>query len=488
MVILINNLKKFLKLILHKFIFSPSCFLLNFLVRSIETGCIKILIIFSLLFSYLTLSGGELNVRPALLIPPLNKIEVGKKITLIPADKSGKSMKIPTSWGGGELLQEEKVHMGFPVTTYSLTGGAYIVHRNIKLNATKIEIIGSDALFGTLTGNVKIEEVDKKITLTSNKALYDKMEETIILEGRPSLFYLNSNKSKTKLTAKKITRFMKESKIVLDGGVIIEDDNFIILSQSATYDEKSNFMEMDNSPLLFGKDRYLTAEKLGYDYEKQITSLTENTIVVIRSTSEADDTPDTDKKKDTQLTFFTGNELSLSTSTQNREQEIVLSGNARIVREDYEFNGEKLKSFGEEYKNLESREYFTFLDKKAKMKVSGELFEHDEKSGYTHITKQPKVEFQNEKGETTSTLTTIEIERFTEKKEIVARGNVNIESENGTVRGQFATYYETEKKLVVEGNPSLERDEKKIFCGLIYIYPEENKIIMSDGIGIIKEK
>lgn len=444
--------------------------------------------LFSIIILFNDAYSDAINIRPPLLIPPLTKLDSNKKITLIPADKTGKASKIPTSWGGGELIQEEKLHLGFPVTAYILSGGAYIIHRNLKLNSSKIEIIGSDAIYGTLSGNVKIEELEKKITLTSNKALYDKLEETIILEGRPTLFYINANKAKTKVTAKKIIRFIKDNRIELNGEVIIEDENFLIIAQGAVYDEKTNFMEMGNYPLLFGKDKFLTAETLGYDYEKQITSLSKNTIVNIRSTEVLNESSEEASPKKNQSTIFSGDELRMFSKTTNREQEIELSGNAKIFRDDYEFSGEKIKAFGEEYKNLESGEYFTFLDKKSKMKVSGELFEHDDKNGYTHITQHPKIEFLNENGETTSTLTTIEIERFLEKKEIVARGNVLIENENGIVRGEFATYNEAEKRIVVEGNPSLERNEKKIFCGLIYIYPDDNKIIMSDGIGIIKEK
>ena len=50
------------------------------------------------------------------------------------------------------------------------------------------------------------------------------------------------------------------------------------------------------------------------------------------------------------------------------------------------------------------------------------------------------------------------------------------------------TYYEEEKKILVNGNPSIERDGSKISCGLIIIYPDTNRILLSDGLGNIKEK
>ncbi|MCX7999069.1 MAG: hypothetical protein N3A69_08990, partial [Leptospiraceae bacterium] len=69
----------------------------------------------------------------------------------------------------------------------------------------------------------------------------------------------------------------------------------------------------------------------------------------------------------------------------------------------------------------------------------------------------PKVEFLDSEENTKASLTAYEIERFADKKEIVARGNVKIESEDSIARGQYATYFEESKKIILEGNPSLER-------------------------------
>lgn len=445
-------------------------------------------------FIFLFQSGLISNFRPPLLLPPISVYESGRNIPNLPADKSGKASRIPTSWGGGALVQEEKIYQGFPITAFSLTEGAWIQHRNIRLTSSHIEIIGSDALVGMLRGNVKVEDKENKVTLTSEKGIYDKLQENVILEGRPTLFYYNANSKLTKLTSNKIVRYMKENKISLEGSVILQDPDYTILSNSAVYFEKDGLLELENQPFIFGSDTFLTAKSAGYNNQTKITYLKDNTILLrvskesipVNENSTDNLEPKSNEKKI--ITTFSGNLLESISKNKEREQMIKLHGDSRVIREDYVFRGNILSAFGDNYKNLESNEEFTFLDIKSNLRIIGSLFEHNELIGYTHITNNPIIEFINSEGEITSTLSTVEIERFSEKNEIVARGNVLIDSENGKIRGQYATYFEKYKVIHVEGNPSIEREGSKIFCGMILIYPDSNKIIMSDGIGVIQEK
>ena len=443
---------------------------------------IKILIIF-----FLNTYSGFAVVRPPLLLPPIQIIDTDKKIVINTESKVSGGNKIPTSWGGGALIQEEKEFQGFPVTAYSLSEGAWILHRKIKLSANLIEIIGSDAVSGTLKGNVRVEDSENKITLTAQKGLYDKLKETIILDGRPTLFYFNSENKLTKLTAPKILRYMSEDRISLVGGVILQDPDYIILCESATYFEKAAELRMDNNPLIFGNNIFLTGNEAVYDNNSKITKLEGSTIIVRRSSDEKTN-QESEKKEDLKVSYFAGNKLEVFSKLSNREERIELTGDSKVIQEDYQFSGNNLSAFGLNYKNLKSNDDFIFFDKKSNIKIFGKLFEHIEEKGYTHITEDPKIEFMNKSGEVSSTLTTVELERFDDRKEIVARGDVQILSESGIIRGQFATYYEEEKKILVNGNPSIERDGSKISCGLIIIYPDTNRILLSDGLGNIKEK
>jgi lipopolysaccharide export system protein LptA len=224
-----------------------------------------------------------------------------------------------------------------------------------------------------------------------------------------------------------------------------------------------------------------------YDNNSKITKLEGSTIIVRRSSDEKTN-QESEKKEDLKVSYFAGNKLEVFSKLSNREERIELTGDSKVIQEDYQFSGNNLSAFGLNYKNLKSNDDFIFFDKKSNIKIFGKLFEHIEEKGYTHITEDPKIEFMNKSGEVSSTLTTVELERFDDRKEIVARGDVQILSESGIIRGQFATYYEEEKKILVNGNPSIERDGSKISCGLIIIYPDTNRILLSDGLGNIKEK
>jgi len=133
----------------------------------------------------------QANTRPALLISPLN-LSDGNFPYIETAKSSKKNQsKIPATWGGATLSQETKNVEGIDMTVYSLTGGAWILHKKVKLSANSIEIVGEDAYRGHLKGQTKVEDPENGITLTAGKGIYDKAQETVTLEGRRDIIYDN---------------------------------------------------------------------------------------------------------------------------------------------------------------------------------------------------------------------------------------------------------------------------------------------------------
>jgi lipopolysaccharide export system protein LptA len=458
-----------------------------------------------------------------------------KNIKLIPSKEIKK--KIPTSWGGGALTQEEKTYQGFPVTTFTLSNGAYIKHKTITLKANTIEVVGNEALFANLKNGVFVEDTENRITLTAGKAEYNKFEELIVMSNRPILNYFNSDNKPTKVTAPSIKRFMSESKVVLEGRVVLQDPDFTIIGDNAIYYEKENLLVLEGYPIFFGEKKVLTGEKAKYDNNQKKTIVEGNTIAVIESLEEIkvekdnssipitentvdlnsqEDLIDRDKNelvinknienqelntsevvklneinenaKKKIVTIFSADRLESTTSNNKEENTVSLLGDAKVHREDYVFKSNKLIAKGQGYKTIFSDEPSIFMDKVQNNRLTGGLFEHFEETQYTHVTKDPKIEFFNKEGQINSTLTCVEVERFVEKKEVVFRGNLQLDSENGLIKGQYATYYEDEKKLVVEGKPTLEKDGGKVDCGKITIFTEENRILITEGIGAEKLK
>ncbi|MCB1176707.1 MAG: hypothetical protein KDK36_03915 [Leptospiraceae bacterium] len=439
--------------------------------------------------------------RPPLLFPSLEVNEKQSKYQ-IKEDKN-KKPRIPTSWGGNALIQETKEVNGIPMTTFALSGGAWILHRKVRISSYHIEVVGEEAYLGYLKGGVRVEDKENKITFTAGKGTYDKFQEIIILESRPTLYFYNSDNKKTKITAPYIKRFMSENKTVLEGGVIMEDPDYTILTEKAVFYEKENNLVLNDYPLIFGENLFITGEKAIYNNESKVTKL-ENDTILARLSYETKSVKGGFKKKEDKkdkskeekeveekkrvITLFTGERLESKVKSKDEPASIGMYENAKIYRDDFEYDGKYLKAFGEGYKNLEAKENVNFLDKENNFRIKGKLFEHDDEKGYTHITEEPEVEFLSKEGEVTSTMTTVELERFSDRKEIVARGNVVIESENSTVKGQYATYYEEEKKLVVEGNPTFQRNGNIVRSGKIIIFPENNRMLLSDGLDSSEEK
>lgn len=440
-------------------------------------------LIFSLLFA---------ETRPPLLIPPPAPYNFSNYSRV-----EFKKPKIPTSWGGNSLTQETKTFQGIPFTTFSLEGGAWIYHKKVKLSASSIEVVGEDALMGFLKGGVKVEDKENNILFTAQKATYNKFEETIFLEGRPTLYYIGTNNKRTKITAPIIKRYMTDSKVVLEGRVIMEDGEFTIISINGTYYEKENEFVLENFPLIFGNQIFITGEKAIYNNVLKKTRV-ENQVFIAQVSYETkfvnrEDELESSKsskniskkeveEKERVLTLFCGNMLEYQLKTETINPQIQLIGNVNIYHKTYQYSGNSIRAFGEGFKSLDTKEEFSFIDKINNIKLFGNSFEHLENENYSHVTNEPKVEFLDSEQKPKAVLTAYEIERFSDKKEIVARGNVQIESEDAIARGQYATYYEESKKIILEGNPSLERQGSKVSCGKIILFPESNQIILSDKI------
>lgn len=469
--------------------------------RQIKTKIIKGIILFLFCITSQFLFGLS---RPKLLFSPLTITEQNQGI--LESTKSKKKDNVPTSWGGNTLAQEVKKIDGIDLTVYSLSGGAWIMHKTAKLSASSIEIVGEDAYKGYLNGQTKVEDSANGITLSAGKGIYDKAAETVVLEGRPTLIFQDKEKKITKITAPYLKRYLAENKTVFEGGAIVENGEYTIYSENAIFLEKDESLVMDNYPYIFGKELFLTGENVTYSNSAKNTILNNETILLklsyeskkkqpVKKKSEEDevtiDKPEQVEKNPEEkrrvITIFTGEKL-IYQSGDEASRSVGMFGAASMTREDFEFNASYIKAFGKNNENVEAKESVTLLDKDNHMRLSGDTLEYNKEIDYTHITDNATVEFlDKENSDVNATLTSVEIERFGEKKEIVCRGDVNIVSKESTVHGEYGTYFEEKEKMYVEGNPSLKKDNKTVYCGKIVIYPNLDKIILTDGLNVNKK-
>ena len=429
----------------------------------------------------------SLNIKPAII---QDKEETNETIEKI---------REATKWGGRALTQAKKNINGIDVNVFSITGGAWILHNNVKLSARSIELIGEDAVAGYLKGGIVILDKDNGTTLTASKGVYDKFNESVTIEGDPVIVYKNKNGASTVARSRIIYRNLAEAKTELQDYVEIHNQDYTMLANHAFLFEKEDRYEIPGHPMIFGKDTFMNGESLVYDGTDGNIYLKNNPVIIQRGKKEEKDSDPKEQNENAaeqpdeeepvlKTIYSTANELVIHKGKTEMESFTGLTGNARVISENHIFSADYIKTYGETDSRLEAKNNIIARDKAGKMFLKGETLEFDQKKQYAHITDNVSVEFVDEETqELKSKMTAIEIERFMDREEMVARGNVVITGPDYVASGAYATYYEKEKKIHLEGNPVLQKDNKKMSTGTIVIYPEENKLYLKDGIKLKNE-
>ncbi|BDA78935.1 hypothetical protein LPTSP3_g18650 [Leptospira kobayashii] len=409
-----------------------------------------------------------------------------------------KKEKIPVMWGGNTLTQEERLINGFQMKVFILGGGAYITHKNVKLNAREIEVIGEDALIGNLKGQVVVEDKENGATLIASKGVYDKLLGTVTLENHPVLIHKKDGKT-VRISCHSIVRYLEEARTVLSGKVVVTSLDFQVFGEDAVYFEKEDRIDLENEPFLFSENRFLQGKILSYyvkegsitldgnaaiyqvSYEKGNENIEESR----KNSKEVKNKEPVEKEKIRIISTFSGDRLVHKNKAS--ESFTSMKGNAFLHREDSEFKAEEIESTRNN-KLIQAKKNVTYLDKKNAYRMQGGYLEYDKEKGYSFLSENPQIFFLDKKTlEEKGNLSSVFIERFDEKKEAVARGNVNIQTQTAKATGEFATYFEEEDKLVLEGNPTLVRDGTKVSAGRIILFPSEDKAVLTDGLKVLND-
>ncbi|EMJ67012.1 hypothetical protein [Leptospira sp. P2653] len=429
------------------------------------------------------------NVKPPLLV---GSDTADRKFVNIPPEnpeKKDATSNFPTFWGGSSLTQEDKTVSGLKVTVFILDGGAWIQHKKVKLSANQIEIYGKDAFKGFLRGGVVVQDGDNGVTLRAGTGEYDKLEEKVTIKNRPRLFHTDKSGVKTVISATFIERNLAKKTTLLKENVIITHPQITILCKQALFEEDSDKIVTDPDPILIAKDRYLTGKQLTFYTNINKVELAGESILFQNYTEkevvEKKDSPNTEekiKKEVTRVAIFKGDQL-VSDKDEGGETRVGLYGNATIYRGNLKMNAEKLVSYGKNSSKIEARNQITVHDRENALILSGNVLDYFENDQYIHLTDSGKIDFLDKKtNEVTSTMTAIEFERFMDKNETVIRGNVLVEGKDSFATGEYATYFEKEEKVFLEGNPILRKNGRDIHAGRIIFFPREGRALLTDGI------
>ncbi|MBM9498915.1 hypothetical protein JWG44_01420 [Leptospira sp. 201903071] len=438
------------------------------------------------------LSQNHGNVKPPLLI---GSETADRKFVSIPenVEKKNTAPSFPTLWGGSALTQEDKVISGLKITAFILEGGAWIQHKKVKLSANQIEVYGKDAFKGFLKGGVFIQDGDNGVTLRAGTGEYDKIEEKIYIKDRPRLFHTDKSGTKTVISATFIERNLAKKTTLLKENVIIAHPQITILCKEAVFEEDEDKITTDPNPILIARDRYLTGNQLTFYTNENRVELTGESILFQNymdtekvetkdSKEKQQPTEEKTKKEVRRIAILKGDRL-ISDKDETGETRVGLYGNATIYRHTMKMNAEKLISYGKNSTKVEARNQITMFDRENRLILSGNVLDYFKNEQYIHLTDSGKIDFLDKKTDAiTSTMTAIEFERFMDKNETVIRGNVLIEGKDSSATGEYATYFEKEEKVYLEGNPTLKKNGRDIHAGRIIFFPREGRALLTDGI------
>ncbi len=389
----------------------------------------------------------------------------------------------PTYWGASALTQQDKEVQGAKVTIFSLEGGAWIQHKKVKLSANRIEVYGKEAYKAYLKNGVHIDDSENGTTLRAGIGEYDKYSEMVYIRERPRLYFKDKTGKQTVISATTIERELANKVTKFQGGVIVSNPDVTIFCSQAVFKESEHTIVTDPNPILLSKDRYLTGQKLTF-YTNESRILIEENTVLFQSSSETK--KDTEGKQTTEniITILKGDRIESGPNADN-ERTVQLAGNATVLRKDLKITADTIESVGSDSRIIKARKNIKVDDRENHILLSGHVFDFFRKDDYMHLTNEGKMEFIDQKSNNvTSTITAQEFERFLDKHETVIRGDIRIKAKSTEALGEYATYYEDEESILLEGNPRIDRGGKILRAGKIVFYPREGRSILTEGVHV----
>ncbi|PJZ26055.1 hypothetical protein CH352_05610 [Leptospira hartskeerlii] len=387
----------------------------------------------------------------------------------------------PTFWGANALTQEDREIQGLKVTIFSLEGGAWIQHKKVKLGANRIEVFGKEAYKAFLKNGVHIEDQENGTVMRAGVGEYDKYSEMVYIKERPRLSFRDKTGKTTVISAKQIDRELSTKITKLHGGVIVNHPEVTIFCAEAVFKESEHLITTDPNPILISKNRYLSGKKLSF-YTNESRILLEENTVLFQSSEETKKDPEGNEKKQTVLTILKGDKIESRPNEEN-DRTVMISGNATVLRKDIKITSDNIESVGKDSRIIKARKNIKVHDRENNLLLSGNVFDYFRNENYLHLTDEGKMEFLDKNSDqVTSTITAQEFERFLDQKETVIRGNIWIKSKSTEAQGEYATYFENDESVILEGNPRINRSGKILRAGKIVFYPREGRSILTEGV------
>ena len=147
-----------------------------------------------------------------------------------------------------------------------LTRGAEVFCNGLRINADSITLSGSNWRYVSVTGNVKVVDEERDLSIMTSSLWYDRVDERLLIG---TYFELDDRANEMSASASLLEYDMANENLMLSGRVRLRKMNNGDLvstrAESVRYDRTSDRMELLGSASVTWKDAQYSAEVISLD-------------------------------------------------------------------------------------------------------------------------------------------------------------------------------------------------------------------------------
>jgi len=414
------------------------------------------------------------------------------------ADRKGRTVR--TLFSGAELIREKAIVDGMETIRVSIRS-ATINHEGVIITSPLL-VLEAGGARGRLENGVQIEDPKSKTTIRAARAVYERLEQKVRLEGNPRLHSRNARDGDVHVTTRLMERDLAAAISYFKEDVRISGRNFTVVADQGRLVDEEKKLYVEKDPLIFSQGSVLSGESLIYHLDEAKLSL-DRDVVQLSYQEERVQSPSASGNFTLEefarmggkppSRFQEGSTESVHSLTAGRMD--YLPGNSERgaiieVFDDVEVRqgGMHITSAyfmagGPELSEIYTREKVVMVDRKENVAVRAGEMHYDRNARRLRLEKEPVIEFLKEGSqEVTASLSGRLIERSFADGQTQARGNVVIVRDRLRLEGELATYHEAEDVVVLEGRPSLRDGDSRIYCEKILMFPRRGRLLLQNRI------
>lgn len=432
----------------------------------------------------------------------------GESLAETRPDRLGRA--VTTVFSGYELIREVVEKDGLEVTRLTIRGAASIRHDQVLIQADRMVI--EDGRYGRLDGAVRFTDRKSGARLFAARAEYFRDEQRAVLSGDPYILTRAAGEGGvTLVSCRGIVRDLAARTTTLDGDVRVIQDTFSMSGDRAVFTDDDRTLTVESNPLLFGRNVFLTGDRLIYETAERRIKLDGRVIYMSRtapasraeaptgppdleqfareggrsaSASEGETAEDERAANDVDLPSTLSGESLVHEFPREGPARTSMHGAVLLTRgEGLRLAAPEITAYGRDFALLHVDQGVDMLDRERGVQVRARVLDFDRKAELLRLEGEPEIAFlDRQTNEPRATLRGAVIERDFQSGATLAWGQVEIERDAYRAVGEMASYYEDQGVIVLEGNPGLRGAGNGVYAEKILFYPEKNRILLYNRI------